>query len=774
STPFFTPLQEHYLKRELISCQVEKELLNFAAESGLSFLGPPFSTDTLLITPSPFLYFIFHNHVLTFPFLRPTKNDFWNKIREFIDQFNSKNISSTVTRDEATRRRKLAAKFVGHVTLLLNAGIKSTLGQDENLKVSDWLSPKDQQKEKVQVDNLGNAWELNIVGVRIRVEKGKLKERAHPEYIILTKRPGTEDVYVARRYRDFRTLFNKLKDEFSDIEILDPPKKIKDTSKIGQLTNRSSAFPKYRYEKNRLNLRVYIRHLLRIRKVAQSQLFQDFLLKDPIELTENDQKNISERAELDSIKDERIRAFEIETERQMEGFYDQIEAFKQELLKCGGLSHFAATIRETAEISQLPPTYQEIIKWGEISFASTLYRVFVGSDTSSATFAKLKNVHSLMPYKAMHGILKISNPLLLMRAMMLSTNLNEEIRDLQRKIDTMGSAINDPVICEKLKNYSNSSVKVQEIVKNEADAENANAIVRAILHTSTLQPQLSPESLASTQETQMFDNVKRLFFLYLRKRDKEMMVDLLFQGVTGSLFREILAMFYEPLARVYKAANFGDSLSDISNFVNDLIQVVEDLDDKKGLSTNASTESIVQTFLSLVRRHSQRFYSFVHAIYSHDTAGIFSSLVNWMDTILSFARDGLPERIDMGRIARSTLTTDEQEKLFSEIEQLIEWHKQRKRSRLDKFRKAVYAQYPISDDSAPLSSNVIQEIGVDNLMEESMDFMFDSSSSEDDDNGDIKAGKYSKANMKEFVTVHKLLNPFVEEVRAAISDTVVY
>jgi len=180
--------------------------------------------------------------VLTFPFLRPTKKDFWNKIREFIDQFNSKNISSTVTRQEATRRRKLATKFVGHVTLLLNAGIKSTLGQDENLKVGDWLSPKEQQN---QVDSLGNGWELNIVGVRIRVEKGKLKERAYPvsfdnwythaalpeiliyfmpimvmlnlcppllpqEYIILTRRSGTEDVFVARRYRDFRSLFNKV------------------------------------------------------------------------------------------------------------------------------------------------------------------------------------------------------------------------------------------------------------------------------------------------------------------------------------------------------------------------------------------------------------------------------------------------------------------------------------------------------------------------------------------------------------------------------------
>jgi len=149
-----------------------------------------------------------------------------------------------------------------------------------------------------------------------------------------------------------------------------------------------------------------------------------------------------------------------------------------------------------------------------------------------------------------------------------------------------------------------------------------------------------------------------------------------------------------------------------------------------------------------------------------------------METILSFARDGLSERIDMRQIARSTLTADEQEILFSEIEQLIEWHKQRKRCRSDKFRKAVYAQHPaIDDDSTPLSSNIIEEIGVDKFVEESMDFMFDSSSGEEDDNGDIKSGvdgKYAKANMKEFVTIQKLLGPFVAKVRVAISDTVVY
>ena len=36
-----------------------------------------------------------------------------------------------------------------------------------------------------------------------------------------------------------------------------------------------------------------------------------------------------------------------------------------------------------------------------------------------------------------------------------------------------------------------------------------------------------------------------------------------------------MTIFYEPLAKVYKAANIADSLYDLQGFINDLIKTVE-------------------------------------------------------------------------------------------------------------------------------------------------------------------------------------------------------
>ena len=41
------------------------------------------------------------------------------------------------------------------------------------------------------------------------------------------------------------------------------------------------------------------------------------------------------------------------------------------------------------------------------------------------------------------------------------------------------------------------------------------------------------------------------------------------------MLKDIVTIFYQPLAQVYKAANIADSLSDLQSFVNDLIKTVE-------------------------------------------------------------------------------------------------------------------------------------------------------------------------------------------------------
>jgi len=53
------------------------------------------------------------------------------------------------------------------------------------------------------------------------------------------------------------------------------------------------------------------------------------------------------------------------------------------------------------------------------------------------------------------------------------------------------------------------------------------------------------------------------------------------QGVTAELLKDIITIFYAPLATVYKAASIADSLGDLQNFMNDMIRTIEQVDESK-------------------------------------------------------------------------------------------------------------------------------------------------------------------------------------------------
>lgn len=72
-------------------------------------------------------------------------------------------------------------------------------------------------------------------------------------------------------------------------------------------------------------------------------------------------------------------------------------------------------IKDNETIESLPERYMKVFEWARISFASTIYQTFVGSDTSSETFSGLKRIHALMPYFVLRSILRISNPIAMVR-----------------------------------------------------------------------------------------------------------------------------------------------------------------------------------------------------------------------------------------------------------------------------------------------------------------------------------------------------------------------
>jgi len=50
--------------------------------------------------------------------------------------------------------------------------------------------------------------------------------------------------------------------------------------------------------------------------------------------------------------------------------------------------------------------------------AATIFQLYVASDTASDTLAALKRIHSLVPYFMLKGILRISNPMAMIRGIL--------------------------------------------------------------------------------------------------------------------------------------------------------------------------------------------------------------------------------------------------------------------------------------------------------------------------------------------------------------------
>lgn len=219
--------------------------------------------------------------------------------------------------------------------------------------------------------------------------------------------------------------------------------------------------------------------------------------------------------------------------------------------------------------------------------------------------------------------------------------------------------------------------------------------VISVLQNPDIEPRLSPEQLALVSDGGGIKKTKKLlkqlydlWFLYARKREHELLFSLAFQGVTSEILKELFAIFYEPLAQVYKAANIGESVQHLAAFMDDLIDLLDNLD-----TTSVDTNT-VKPFVMLVQRHEQKFYQFVHRVHAQDTSHLFDELVGYVDHILGSLTRGIrPEHpLDMNDIVRIAGVTPEQyPDLRNEIDALCEYRRLQKLQHLRRTRQKVIA-----------------------------------------------------------------------------------
>ncbi|KAM5460740.1 hypothetical protein McanCB49686_000456 [Microsporum canis] len=500
-------------------------------------------------------------------------------------------------------------------------------------------------------------------------------------------------------------------------------------------------------EEQRVSLRAFLRLILQNNRIASSKAMREFLTDKPITLNEEEQIDIERRKELDAKRiEEQKRFYEIARKRARE-LDVYMEQFRQDIVERNGLTKLFQEIREKDSVEALSPQYQKFAEWLRIEVAATLYHIFLAEDNSPELFAQAKRIHSLVPYSILKNVIRIANPAAVMAGVLdlflaqpfgarsllqriFSMAIQDGVKAFQKSVDSLATRIEDNILVDKLRAFTEADEGVKNELRAEAEAESVDIVV-VVLRSEYFQPELTVRQIEKVfnsyvawvsaveslhdpeiqQGAQWFSYLKQLLKVLTRQRDKTMMLNIieevrlllsfdikimylltLEQPVTLQLFRDLFTIFYEPLVRVYKSANVYNSITDFADFANDAIAVIERAQRQ---DISADPNQTVQSFIDLCTRHQQSFYKFVHEVHIHDN-GLFASLMTWLEDILKFLREG-PESggtLDMNALFQGAVSAGQIDKniAIAEIDAIIKWHSDRKKWHQDKTRQKMAAE----------------------------------------------------------------------------------
>lgn len=515
---------------------------------------------------------------------------------------------------------------------------------------------------------------------------------------------------MARRHGDFRQLAQDLAAEYPTEDVPGPPRKasdaLSDATDEGaekqhtlhlrsprRNSSKSNTLPSHFYrEQDRLLLRSFLRRIATEPRLAKSQILKRFLTENAITLTESQLADADMRDKLDKARAEEEAKFRNEVDQKMAELNDLLDMLKKQIMQPGGLVEIFNIIKTTEKIEDLPPALGKAFEWGRINFAFVLHTQFVTSDRSAENIANLKRTNMLMPYRAIAQLLKLSNPFAMVKGILdlfltqpfgrrsllqriIASNMNDNAKQLQQDIDNLEAKIGDPSLCQKIKNGIETPI-TDDVVTQRIRVQSTVDETLDMLKNADIEPALTPEQIikvagakdSSNMESRLLvTQLHQLWAMYARQREHRILGELMFQGATGDLLREIFAMFYQPLAEVYRAANIGDSLQHLSAFIDDLIGVIDSLDMQDITNT-------AQPFVQLVQRHEQQFYHFVHQVHANDKTRLFDELLSYVDNTFALVAHGLPKRVDLDKVIADAGVSAKDAALQKDIEAICEYH----------------------------------------------------------------------------------------------------
>lgn len=161
-------------------------------------------------------------------------------------------------------------------------------------------------------------------------------------------------------------------------------------------------------------------------------------------------------------------------------------------------------------------------------------------------------------------------------------------------------------------------------------------------------------------------------------------------------------------------------------------------------------QRVVQTFIDLVQRHEQAFYSFVHKVHSKGE-GLFDNLMRWIELFLTAMRDGLGQTVSLEFLLPHA--GPERAAVLKEVDEVAVYHYKLKLAYEDKLRrrfgKTQGREGADAEDEAAqaLVNGVVQDLSFGELVRGDADDMAAEDSAEDsDEDSDDDSSEYETAS----------------------------
>ncbi|RLV96601.1 PX domain-containing protein [Spathaspora sp. JA1] len=690
--PPLTSTQEHFLKKYLLEIQLVKELHLLNDANCCQLLGAPFKVATTTKSQPPLLSFFFSNFITTFPFItnNPIEDQrkFWqDTLQPFITSFNTKPISESQDRVEhTTKRKQVNTKILSGLLIFFNSMIttKNELSywQDNTrLKPTDvgkldgmLRNPESQPHHKpvglteyASMKFVNNLY-VNIVAVRSVDKKSFTLFDDQHNYEFIIQVVGKQDdkyssYFITRHYSQFSNLHTNLTKQFPGIiktQVNNLPSKSKHDEGTSNTLVR---------EKLRLALRGYLRSLITHADIIHYSAFITFITHDRFtRLAQADINDYNDRIKHESTLIDTQYQFQQQTTKVMVQLTADFEAVKHNLvMNPQAITEIFQELGKTSDVHKLSPVLNTFNEWCKLQISSTIYHTFLSQDNSNEWFSKCRKFHKLFPYSLVYGILRFTNPvkivskvidLLLVEwpsfswsgkkqshnllsmifIMLLDEDLNDYEKELSQLREGKLSDDDDKFACvfSRFDQYIELSYIDIGHIKTES-IEQARDIFDTVLSTQLIQPPLPKpiiEQITSTPDLHLA--FKQYWQLQVRKRDKNLFKQLWLEPELTRLIKDFFTIFYQPLMEIFGKCDVHLVFSSFHKFMDDLMNLVTNITNE-GIYYMSSFE-IYDSLKSLLDKHEDILWEFLHNMYCKDDQQLFLKLIQWMEKYLVMIR----------------------------------------------------------------------------------------------------------------------------------------